>query len=205
MALGTREHSTWLKFKEGVVRWNKGGNSGVCDFVEGVVTGVRYEDHEFEWQGKKINNRQFVLDIQDGEEKYSLADKVDSNSGLQLQNKLLNTRVGDRIRISPSKKDDVRDGKPVVVTSGVFVNIGRSGVQQKYNKENPGNMPTWNKIRVNGKDVWDKTDQLAFLEQEMLEHFKNAKAVETASAAGEFHDSEIPTWDESPESGDVPF
>ena len=208
MALGIREHSTWLRFKEGAIHWSKGGTSGICDYVEGVITGVKYQDREFEWQGKKIHKRELVIDIQDGSDKYSLTDGVDSNSGIQLQNKLLNTDVGETIRISPSKKDDVRDGKPVVVTSGVFINVNNESIKQKYNKDNPGNMPDWNKVRVNGKDVWDKTAQIEFLEQEMLEHFKNAKAVEVASTSGEFHESEIPSWDDSSsggDTGDTPF
>jgi hypothetical protein len=204
MALGTREHATYLRFQAGQVLWSRGNEKGAVDYVEGVVTGVRYEDREFEYQGKKIQKRNFVVSLQDGNEKYILTDGVDSNSGLQLQNKLLNTAIGDRIRISPSKKDDVRDGKPVVVTSGVFVNIGRSSVPQKYNKENPGDLPPWKQVTVSGKTLWDKTDQLLFFEEKLTEHFANAAAVEQASQQGEFHESEIPQWDDSP-SGDVPF
>lgn len=206
MALTNREHSTYLKFKAGEVHWSQGTKKGVVDSVEGVITGIKFQDHEFEYQGKKIKKRNVIIDIQDGGEKYTLTDGVDSNSGLQLQNKLLNTQVGDRLSISPSKKDDIKDGQPVVVTSGVFVNIGRNSVPQKYNKANPGNLPQWRKLVVNNKDVWDKTEQLNFLEQELTAHFQHAAAVEVASSAGEFHESEIPQWEESPEpSGDVPF
>lgn len=204
MALGTREHATYLRFQAGQVIWSRGSEKGAVDYVEGVVTGVKFEDHEFEYQGKKIQKRNFVVSLQDGNEKYVLTDGVDSNSGLQLQNKLLNTAVGDRLRISPSKKDDVRDGKPVVVTSGVFVNIGRESVPQKYNKNNPGDLPPWKQVTVSGKTLWDKGDQLQFFEEKLTEHFANAEAVEHASQQGEFHPSEIPQWEESP-SDEVPF
>lgn len=181
MALGTREPSTYLRFQAGQVIWSRRSENGAVDYVEGVVTGVKFEDHEFEYQGKKIQKRNIVVSLQDGNEKYVLTDGVDSNSGLQLQNKLLNTTVGDKLRISPSKKDDVRDGKPVVVTSGVFVNVGRESVPQKYNKNTPGDLPPWKQVTVSGKTLWDKTEQLNFFEEKLTEHFANAEAVEHAS------------------------
>ena len=207
MALTNREHSTYVKFKSGEVHWGRGSESGVADAIEGVITGIKYEDHEFEWQTRQIKKHNIIISIQDGSEKYTLTESADSRAGLQLQNKLLNTQVGDRISISPTKENGVdKDGKPIVMTSGVFVNIGRNSVPQKYNKANPGDLPPWKKFVVNGKDIWDKTDQLNFLEQELLAHFQHAAAVEVASSTGEFHESEIPQWEESPEpSGDVPF
>lgn len=204
MALGTQDKPViWLDFKGGTLNYNKGGTRGSCKYVEGVITEVAYKQEKFKWEGKDVEYRSIRVKISDGDEDYAITEKVDSKAGRQLQLKLLNTSVGDRLKISPSNKD--ADGKKVDKATGVFVNLNDSPVYQKYTVENPGDCPPWEKIMVKGKEQWDNTKELQFLEREMLELFKNAKAVEVASAAGEFHDSEIPTWDDSPADGETPF
>lgn len=204
MALGTQEKPViWLDFKGGTLNYNKNGTRGSCKYVEGVITEISYKQEKFKWEGKDVEYRSIRVKISDGDEDYVITEKVDSKAGRQLQLKLLNTSVGDRLKISPSNKD--ADGKKVDKATGVFVNINESPVHQKYSASNPGNCPAWEKIVVKGKEQYDNTKELQFLEREMLEHFKNAKAVEVASSAGEFHDSEIPTWDDSPADGETPF
>lgn len=203
MALIEKEDKVYLHLKHDGVECSKNGNKKLLRSVTGVVTGVRYANKKFIWQGKNIEFRELAIEIRDGSDKYTLTEKADSKAGRQLQLKLLNSRVGDFLKITPTDKD--KDKKSTGKLTGVYVNCGEEPILQKYTIDNPGACPQWEKILVKGKEQWDNTKELQFLEAEMTKHFENAAAVEHASQQGEFHESEIPQWEESPSDDTPPF
>jgi hypothetical protein len=67
--------------------------------------------------------------------------------------------------------------------SVMFINQDGKGLKHYWTKDNPGQLPNLEKIKIKGKDTWDDTKRLEYLENFVKDLF-NSK-VEPASAVDE--------------------
>lgn len=64
--------------------------------------------------------------------------------------------------------------------SVMFINQDGKGLKHYWTKDNPGSLPNLEKIKIKGKDTWDDTKRLEYLENFIKDLF-SAKS-EPASA-----------------------
>lgn len=73
---------------------------------------------------------------------------------------LPNVDLSKEIQLTPSLKVE-GDKKSVTV----FINQGGQPIKWAFTKDTPNGLPPMVKIKVKGKDTWDDSDQMAFLEK----------------------------------------
>lgn len=119
------------------------------DYMEGVITSISLKTEQYE--GKEYES--IIFDMTDGNSTAQLKTYFDSGYARGVLNSLPNADLSKPVRISPSNKDD---------KSTCFVSQSGSPVKWAFTKDNPNGMPQLKKVRFNGKDQWDKTDQIEF-------------------------------------------
>jgi hypothetical protein len=72
---------------------------------------------------------------------------------------LPNVKLSDRVQITPKLTIEGDKKKSVC-----FLNQNGSGLKWAFTRENPNGMPDLVKIKVKGKDTWDDSDRMEFLE-----------------------------------------
>lgn len=157
MGLNKRNSNvTYLNLKEGkIYESTDKEKTNPYDEVSGIITNFSFREDEFE--GTKI--RKFNIVLTDGETDYVLGMKVDSSYFSTVISFLKNANLSEEITLVPFYKKE-KDGK---ISLGILVKQG-GFLKHFYTKDNPNGLPAFNKVRINGKDVWDKTDYMAFLE-----------------------------------------
>ena len=158
MALGdnTGGH-TFLNIKEGKVSYKdkKTNEKKTCDFVEGTITGVKFEIKE--WEGKKYE--QVSVDIIDGEDKYILQMKTNSGYFRAFCNCLKSGDTSKRTKFTPTYSEDGASK-----SSGMFVNQQGDAKSLSWysTKKDPKDVPQLKPVTFNGETKWDSTEQLKY-------------------------------------------
>ena len=170
----------YLNVKNGkVARKNANGDIQLFDSVEGVITAVDFKDDEY--NGQKF--RKLVLTIEDGGEKYLLQVRTDSGSFRGLTQSIANADIKSVVKLIPSSKTG-DNGKPQTT---IFVSQHGKALKWKWSKDNPGELPALQKVKVKGQDVYDNTKQLEFFEA-----FWKALPIASAPVAELANDEEAP-------------
>ena len=139
-------------------RVNKLGNTVwelFFDSFSGYLKSINIKDGEYgkQWVfGFEANGKRFYWNV-----------NFSNNFATQFLKILPNIDLSQPIKLSPSSK--IVDGKP---QSSLFVNQGDKVMKHAYTKENPNGLPPLELIKVKGKDTWDDTKRLEFL-QNMVE------------------------------------
>lgn len=156
MALGdnTGGH-TFLNIKAGKISYKDKvtKEKKECGFVEGTITGVKFEEKE--WEGKKYE--QMSLTIIDGDEKYILQMKTDSGYFRAFCNCLRSGDPTKRVKLSPNYVEDGATKK-----SGMFVEQGGKTLPWYSKKDDPKDVPPAKAFEFKGKKMWDGTDQIEY-------------------------------------------
>jgi len=148
----------YLNVKNGkVARKNANGDIQLFDSVEGVITAVDFKDDEY--NGQKF--RKLVLTIEDGGEKYLLQVRTDSGSFRGLTQSIANADINSAVKLIPSSKTG-DNGKPQTT---IFVSQHGKALKWKWNKDNQGDLPPLEKVKIKGQDVYDNTKQLEYFEK----------------------------------------
>ena len=130
-------------------------NEELYDSLEGHLSGVSVKEGTF---GKELHV--FIAEDQ----KYDLQLMLSSGPAKSFLSALPNVDLSKPVRIIP--KMEVKDG---VSRTKVLLSQGNVGVKWAFTKDNPGDMPPMNKIKVKGKETWDDSDQLDFFEKLIAE------------------------------------
>jgi hypothetical protein len=143
-------------------RVNKNGDTVFeqnFDFIEGAIVDAKLTEHDE--YGSHI-----VLTISDGETKADLQIKFDSAYGRSFLFKLPKLDVKSKVKIKPYSFVSKDNGKTI---TGLNV-FNPNKVENAYTKDNPNGLPQLKKVKFNGKEQWDKTEQIEFL-TEKYNHF----------------------------------
>ena len=140
-----------------VKRVNKIGNTVYEIFHDafvGKLTGIRTKESAEYGKSWLFD----FVDVPTGE-KYTLQLSYSNSYATALLKMLPNIDLSREFKISPSSK--IVEGK---TQSSLFVNQDGKPVRHAFTKENPNGMPNMEKITVKGKETWDDSKRLAFLE-----------------------------------------
>lgn len=136
-------------------RVNKNGDTVFeqnFDFIEGNIFDAKLTEHDE--YGSHI-----VLTISDGETKADLQIKFDSAYARSFLFKLPNLDIKSKVKIKPYSFVSKDNGKTI---TGLNV-FNPDKLSNAYTKENPNGLPQLKKVKFNGKEQWDKTEQIEFL------------------------------------------
>lgn len=135
----------------------------------GKVTDIQFKDHDE--YGRFLN-----ITIDDGEIPAIIQLKLDSGYASAFMKTLPNVDFESDVTLSPSMKVEGDKKK-----SSFFISQHGTALKWFYNKENPNGLPELKKIKVKGKEIWDSSDMVEFLENmvntEILPKIKKAEPV----------------------------
>ena len=108
-----------------------------------------------------IYGKTWNIDISDGTEKYSLQFGYSDGLAIAFLKMLPNVNLDKDVVFSVTKKLDPKDNKE---KTSLFLNQDGEPIKHAYSLANPNGLPEMKMIVVNGKEVWDSTERLAFLQ-----------------------------------------
>ena len=174
------------------------------DSIEGTITDLYLKEETYEG---KTNKKLYVV-VSDETEKTIIGFGFDSSYTTSLISFLKNANLGKKLEIHPKEQTTTVDGVErkkrslLVSQDGTFLH--------GFFKRGDGQVPDMVKVKFNGKDLWDKTDFLAFYEKTIGE-LKNTvgKAPVVVAEAVSYIDEEPTTtkvpWDDNPDDDGLPF
>jgi hypothetical protein len=168
--------------KGSVSRVNKLGttvNEMFYDRFTGKLVNIKTQDGTY--------GKSWIFSFKDREEVYHLQLPYSNGFATNFLKMLPNVDVTKEMTVQPSVKEV--DGKK---KSSLFVNQNGVSLKHVYTRDNPNGLPPMVQITVKGVQVWDDTEQLAFLHEMVtrdiipkLEGFSGATAEPSGLEVGE--------------------
>jgi hypothetical protein len=159
--------------QKSVSRTNKVGkevHEEFYDSLTGYVKGISTKETEY--------GKFWVINVNDGESDYTLSTNYSGGYAVSFLKAIPNADLSRVMTITPKIMVDGDKRNSVM-----FINQDGKGLKHYWTKDNPGQLPNLEKIKIKGKDTWDDTKRLEYLENFVKDLF-NSK-VEPASAVDE--------------------
>jgi hypothetical protein len=159
--------------QKSVSRTNKVGkevHEEFYDSLTGYVKGISTKETEY--------GKFWVINVNDGENDYTLSTNYSGGYAVSFLKAIPNADLSRVMTITPKIMVDGDKRNSVM-----FINQDGKGLKHYWTKDNPGHLPNLEKIKIKGKDTWDDTKRLEYLENFVKDLF-NSK-VEPASAVDE--------------------
>jgi hypothetical protein len=156
-----------------VSRTNKVGkevHEEFYDSLTGYVKGISTKETEY--------GKFWVINVNDGESDYTLSTNYSGGYAVSFLKAIPNADLSRVMTITPKIMVDGDKRNSVM-----FINQDGKGLKHYWTKDNPGQLPNLEKIKIKGKDTWDDTKRLEYLENFVKDLF-NSK-IEPASAVDE--------------------
>jgi hypothetical protein len=106
---------------------------------------------------------QWQLHFTDGDASYIVSLPYSSRYSSSFLKALPNVDVSKELRFMPWAMKDKQDATKTI--TGVTLYQDGEKIAPAYTKENPNGLPQMVKIKVKGKEQWDDSDMMQFLEQ----------------------------------------
>jgi hypothetical protein len=141
------------------------------DYIDGIITDIQTRDSEY---GKSWN-----ITLEDEGQSQVLQMPYSSGYSNSFLKTLPNVDLTQKVKLIPKLTIENEKKKTTL-----FVNQRGVAIKWAFTKDNPGDMPQLKKIKVKGKEVYDDSEIMEFLENmvvnEIVPKLKKAKApVET--------------------------
>lgn len=173
--------------KNGVTVWEKHYQN-----FDGILVSI--ETKESPELGK-----QWVFTFDADGEMFAMSLGYTDGHAMDILKMLPNVDVTKTMKMSLSRKDE---------KTSLFISQNGTPIKHFYSKALT-NMPDWKLVKVNGKDTWDKTDAIEFLEKVTLENIVPKLSGKTAPQGNTFADyerkSETDPFTESEDASQTPF
>ncbi len=180
--------------KERVTKTGKLVHERFFRSLDGLITKIATKENDY--------GKQWQITFTDGEENYVVSFSYSSRYASSFLKVLPNIEGAEPVRIMPWSMADKQDASKKVTGITLYQNDGNGWVKiaPAYTKEDPNGLPQMKKIKVKGKEQWDDTDMMAFLEEKALQWVEIAKLAQAGMKV-------FKTPDELPEEGqdDLPF
>lgn len=108
-----------------------------------------------------IYGKTWNIDVNDGTNNYSLQFGYSDGLAISFLKMLLNVDFSKDIVFSVSKKFDPKDNKD---KTSLFLSQDGETIKHAFTMANPNGLPEMKQVVVNGKEIWDSTERLAFLQ-----------------------------------------
>lgn len=164
--------------EKSVSRVNKVGrevHEEFYDSLTGYITDIKTRESEY--------GKSWVIVVKDNSTYFNLECQYSSGYAVSFLKAIPNADLSGLITLSPRLIID-GDKKQSVI----FISQNGNVLKHFWNKANPGNLPDLKKIKVKGKDTWDDTERLEFLE----EYVKNTILPKIKPAISEVNDGDAP-------------
>lgn len=141
------------KVEGSVSRINKAGrevHEMFYDSLEGIIKSVDTKDGDY---GKFL-----VVNVESNGVNYQLEMNYSSGYSASFLKTIPNVRLSDRVTITPKLTIEGDKKKSVI-----FLNQN-GGLKWFFTKDNPNGMPDLTKVKIKGKETWDDSDRMEFLE-----------------------------------------
>lgn len=121
------------------------------DSITGVITDVITRESEY--------GKSWVVSIK-SDKLYKLEFNYSSGYATTFLKALPNVSFGSNVTLSPKLIIDGDKKKSVL-----FISQDGKGLKHFFTKDNPNGLPDLKKIKIKGKESWDDSDRMEFLEQ----------------------------------------
>jgi hypothetical protein len=122
------------------------------DSITGVITDVITRESEY--------GKSWVVSIKSEGKLYKLEFNYSSGYATTFLKALPNVSFGSNVTLSPKLIIDGDKKKSVL-----FISQDGKGLKHFFTKDNPNGLPDLKKIKIKGKESWDDSDRMEFLEQ----------------------------------------
>jgi hypothetical protein len=122
------------------------------DSINGVITDVVTRESEY--------GKSWVVSIKSEGKLYKLEFNYSSGYATSFLKALPNVSFGDVVTLSPKLIIDGDKKKSVL-----FISQDGKGLKHFFTRDNPNGLPELKKIKIKGKESWDDSDRMEFLEQ----------------------------------------
>lgn len=144
------------KTQSSVERINKNGKTvheEHYDFLDGTITDITTKENEY--------GKFWVVILRDDEtgENQNLQFNFSSGYANGFLKALPNVDLSQKVKLSPSAK---KEGDKTKTT--IFINQGGSAIKWYFTKDNPNGLPSLKKVKIKGKETWDDSEAMEFLE-----------------------------------------
>lgn len=150
----------WIGLSKGVFTVKNGDHVDEYASFSGLLVSIGFSDKK-KYQSEDLY-RQMVLTFQCGSELYKIG--LDSKNGYSrsIKMKLPNVDITREFELCPTYKEETKD-------ASCFLNQGGCAIKQRWNRENPGDLPPAESAKLSGKTVWDFSEQEKWLEKYLLD------------------------------------
>lgn len=172
MAAGNNNNAIYYSISDGKIcrqfreatpssktRVNKNGKTvheEFYDYVDGLITSITTKDSDY--------GKFWLINLKDGEVNQVLQFNYSSGYANAFLKSLPNVNLKEVVKIIPNLKMEGDKKKTTV-----FITQHGQPVKWYYTKENPNGLPPLVKKKVKGKEVWDDSDSMEFLENMVKE------------------------------------
>jgi hypothetical protein len=122
------------------------------DSITGVISDITTRESEY--------GKSWVVSIKSEGKLYKLEFNYSSGYATTFLKALPNVSFGDIVTLSPKLIIDGDKKKSVL-----FISQDGKGLKHFFTKDNPNGLPELKKIKIKGKESWDDSDRMEFLEQ----------------------------------------
>lgn len=166
------------KQSDSVERVNKVGRTVHEVFYKdltGVITKITTKENDY--------GKQWQIVFEDGDDKYMVQMPYSGRYSSSFLKALPNVAQGVPVRFMPWEMTDKNNASKKV--TGVTLYQNEAKVPSAYTKEDPNGLPEMKKVKVKGKDTWDDSDMMSFLEEMANDWMKSFPQVTDEQAAQE--------------------
>jgi len=131
--------------------------------------------------------KQWVLKLKDGEDIYNVNLSYSSRYAASFLKALPNIDLTKNVKFMPWSMSDKQDATKKVTGVTCYQNDGNGWVKiaPAFTKDNPNGLPEMKKIKVKGKEQWDDSEMMEFLENKAKECFAKISAAPTDDEGAE--------------------
>ena len=122
------------------------------DSITGVISDIATRESEY--------GKSWVVSIKSEGKLYKLEFNYSSGYATTFLKALPNVSFGDIVTLSPKLIIDGDKKKSVL-----FISQDGKGLKHFFTKDNSNGLPELKKIKIKGKESWDDSDRMEFLEQ----------------------------------------
>lgn len=162
------------QFKEATTettqRTNKVGKVVHEEFYKdltGIITKIETKENDY--------GKQWQITIIDGDEKYMVQMPYSGRYSSSFLKCLQNVQQGKPVRFMPWEMADKSDANKKITGVTMYQDQDGNGmtkIPSAYTKEDPNGLPEMKKVKVKGKQTWDDSDMMSFLEDAAREWIK---------------------------------
>jgi len=122
------------------------------DSITGEISDIATRESEY--------GKSWVVSIKSEGKLYKLEFNYSSGYATTFLKALPNVSFGNNVTLSPKLIIDGDKKKSVL-----FISQDGKGLKHYFTKDNPNGLPDLKKIKIKGKESWDDSDRMEFLEQ----------------------------------------